>query len=271
MPFSDDAYSLLYLWSQRTIYIGAMFELSCFTPAASALVISMEKPLRIRSAASPDFITTRSALIPAGVSVEVEDTDQLMACCYLDALGRDLAAFKTLMQRQVGNLWIDSRIERQQIASYELIYRTRMPAAQTYKTLLESIFPPAAVCNAVPGARAEIARAVEIIRCDPVSNPSNLQLAQQVGLTEAQLQRQFKQITGIPIRRYRLWHRLFVTATLMMLGKTLTDAALEAGFSDSSHFNHAFRSILGMKPSFIFQRRDRIFIYAGGDVEAGKG
>lgn len=267
MPFSDDAYSLLYLWSQRTIYIGAMFELSRLTPAASSLVIGLEKPLRIRDAGSPDFTSTRSVLIPAGVSVQVEDTDQRLACCYLDALGRDLAAFKTLMQRQVGKLWFDSSTEQQQIDSYELMYRTRMPAAQAYKTLLESIFPAAAVCSAVPLPRIEIARVVEMIRRDPVSNPSNQQLAQQAGLTEAQLQRQFKQITGIPIRRYRLWHRLFVTATLMMLGKTLTDAALEAGFSDSSHFNHAFRSILGMKPSTIFQRRDRIFIYAGGDVD----
>src|SRR3990167_968290 len=268
MPFNDDAYSLLYLWSQRTVYIGAMFELSCFTPAASALVIGLERPLRIRDATSPEFTTTRSVLIPAGVSVQVEDTDQRMACCYLDALGRDLAACKTLMQRQVGRLWVDSRTEQQQIEHYELMYRTQMPAAQAYNTLLESIFPAATVRNAVPPVRPEIARVVEMIRCDPASNPSNQQLAQLAGLTEAQLQRQFKQVTGIPIRRYRLWHRLFVTATLMMLGKTLTDAALEAGFSDSSHFNHAFHSIRGMEPSFIFQRRDRIFIYAGGDGES---
>ena len=76
-----------------------------------------------------------------------------------------------------------------------------------------------------------------------------------------QLNRWFKRITGVPVRRYRLWHRLFVTANLMSFGKSLTDAAHEAGFSDSSHLNHTFRSMIGMTPSFVFQRSDRLRIF----------
>ena len=53
---------------------------------------------------------------------------------------------------------------------------------------------------------------LELIRADPADNLSNEALAEQVGLSGDRLQRLFKQTTGIPIRRYRLWHRLFVTS-----------------------------------------------------------
>ncbi|HVL00501.1 MAG TPA: AraC family transcriptional regulator [Dongiaceae bacterium] len=260
-----DVASLLYLWTERTLYIGPLFDQYTRTPAASSLVIGMEGPLRIRDVASADFVETRSVLIPAGVTIEVLSGDQVITCCYLDPLGRDLWALQTLMQRQVGRLWCDSAQEAHQIQQLHTIYQQRLPAAHAYRLLLQEIFPPASTYATAPPVRSQIAEVVEMIRRDPVSNPSNFQLALKVGMSETQLQRQFKQATGIPIRRYRLWHRLFVTATLVMLGKTLTDAALDAGFSDSSHFNRAFRSMLGMTPSFVFQRRDKIFIFAGGD------
>ncbi len=46
----------------------------------------------------------------------------------------------------------------------------------------------------------------------------------------------------------------------MAFGKSLTDAALTAGFADSPHFSRTFRNMLGMTPSFVFQRHSRIMI-----------
>ena len=53
----------------------------------------------------------------------------------------------------------------------------------------------------------------------------------------------------------------------MAEGQTLTDAALEAGFSDSSHFNHVFRSMLGLKPSDVLNRKEHMKIFVGGLLE----
>ena len=102
-----------------------------------------------------------------------------------------------------------------------------------------------------------------MIRADPADNISNDELAARVGLSGARLQRLFKESTGIPIRRYRLWHRLFVTSSMMAMGSTLTDAALAAGFSDSSHLTHVFRSMLGMKPSMVLRRSRDMRILVG--------
>jgi AraC-like DNA-binding protein len=264
MTINETPYSLLYLWRLRTLYMGEMFELATQTPAASALLLALEKPFRIRDSRTAEFVQTRSALVPAGVSICVETPTQIMACCYLDPLGRDKAAFEPGMRRQHGLIRVDSENEQQQLQVCADLYQARAPAAEAYRVLMQNIFPQH-LPTAPITVDARIAEVVELIRRDPVSNLSNQLLAQQVGLSEVQLQRLFKQVTGIPVRRYRLWHRLFVTASLMMLGRTLTDAAIEAGFSDSSHFNHAFRSILGMKPSSIFLRRQNIIIQTGGD------
>ena len=68
---------------------------------------------------------------------------------------------------------------------------------------------------------------------------------------------------GVPIRRYRQWHRLFVTAVGVTQGLSLTTAALEAGFTDSAHFSRTFRSILGMPPSAMLNPRGRMRMFAG--------
>ena len=86
-------------------------------------------------------------------------------------------------------------------------------------------------------------------------------MAKRISVSEVTLQRLFKATTGIPIRRFRLWRRLFVAATLLALGRSITEAALEAGFSDASHFNHVSRDMLGMTPTFIIRRTENMTIF----------
>ena len=73
----------------------------------------------------------------------------------------------------------------------------------------------------------------------------------------------FRQKIGIPIRRYRQWHRLFVTCVGVTRGMNLTDAAVNAGFTDSAHFSHTFRSIVGMSPSAALAQSRGIRLFAG--------
>jgi AraC-like DNA-binding protein len=70
----------------------------------------------------------------------------------------------------------------------------------------------------------------------------------------------FKEEVGVPIRRFRQWHRMRVVAALVAKGQTLTDAALGAGFADSSHFSRAFRNMFGITPSSVFGRAANVQI-----------
>lgn len=257
-------HALLYLWDLRTLYIGELFELQLMHTAASCLVFGLEKPFTIQDVATGKIAVTRSALVPADVKVNVDSGGQIMANCFLDPFGRDLQALQSEMQDALGRVQVNSCRESAQLAWCRLLYDEAVPATSAYQTLTLGILPT--VESGLASVDVRLLQAVELIKRNPLDNVSNQWLAEQVGMSESQLQRLFKHNIGVPIRRYRLWHRLFVTAGLMASGKNLTDAALAAGFADSPHFSRTFRSMLGMTPSFVFQRHSRILIRTGDQI-----
>jgi AraC-like DNA-binding protein len=262
MPLDQQRHALLYLWDLRTLYIGELFELPSMHTAAACYVLGLEKPFRIEDLTTGNCIETRAALVPADGKVNVHSGGQLMANCFLDPFGRDFRALQQDMQDCLGAVWVNSRRERQQLELCVMLHQDMVPAAHAYQSLTLGILPPQTVDYPID---ERLRQAVQLIKQDPLSNLSNQALAAQVGMSESQLQRLFRNVVGVPVRRYRLWHRLFVTAGLMASGKSLTDAALAAGFADSPHFSRTFRNMLGMTPSFVFQRHSRLVIEAGGD------
>lgn len=135
----------------------------------------------------------------------------------------------------------------------------KSPPDEAYARLSQFIgLPPRGAVVIDP----RIVRVIALIKSAPNDNHPIEQLATAVNLSVPRLVQLFKQQIGVPIRRYRQWHRLYVTAVRVARGCSLTEAALQAGFTDSSHFSHTFCSILGMKPSVILSQMHRIRLYA---------
>ena len=74
-------------------------------------------------------------------------------------------------------------------------------------------------------------------------------LAAEVGLSPSRLQHLFKECTGLPLHRFRIWNRMGAAITAVSAGASLTVAAHRAGFSSSAHFSKAFRAMFGLCPS----------------------
>lgn len=81
------------------------------------------------------------------------------------------------------------------------------------------------------------------------------ELAIQAGLSEYRFMHLFKDQVGIPVRRYTLWARMQKAAFLLQDGRSLTEAAHEAGFSDSSHMSRSFKEMFGISPSSVLGER----------------
>lgn len=81
------------------------------------------------------------------------------------------------------------------------------------------------------------------------------ELAITAGLSEHRFMHLFKKQVGIPVRRYALWARMQKAAFLLKDGRTLTEAAHEAGFSDSAHMSRSFKELFGISPSAVFGDR----------------
>ena len=94
-----------------------------------------------------------------------------------------------------------------------------------------------------------MARVAAMIQATPAENIPLADLAAAAELSEPRLLHLFKDNTGVPIRRYRLWERMRQVSKAVARGANLTDAALSAGFSDSAHLARAAREMFGLSLS----------------------
>jgi AraC-like DNA-binding protein len=70
--------------------------------------------------------------------------------------------------------------------------------------------------------------------------------AAHVGLSTGRARHLFVEETGLPFKTYLLWRRLMRAAEIFSAGSSLTDAAHDAGFSDSAHLSRTFRRMFGI-------------------------
>ena len=242
--------SLLYLWDKRTIYLGPLFEPLQLSVGAATLVISLGEPISFITKEMNKEVTCHSLLLPAGMSANIDTKQTVVANISLDALGGDFHALSKRMQYSQGKAAYGIQNESQYISAFKNLQTEKMDSQQAYEftdTLLN--------CHEESfNIDKRVVKVVEYIKKTVDDNLSVEDLASRVNLSVPRLIQLFKQQTGVPMRRYRLWHRLFVTAVKMGQGESLTQAALNAGFTDSSHFSHTFRGMIGMTPSAIFSQ-----------------
>jgi AraC-like DNA-binding protein len=71
-------------------------------------------------------------------------------------------------------------------------------------------------------------------------------IAQELGLSESRFLHVFKAEMKIAWRPYLLWRRLLCAVNSIQKGRSATEAAYIAGFSDSAHLSRTFRNTFGM-------------------------
>jgi AraC-like DNA-binding protein len=255
-----DAPVLLYLWDKRTFYLSAFSEPLQLSQAAAMLLISLDDELLLHSQGTSLY--GRSILLPPGLELTVDSRGSRVAICYLDVFGEDFALLAPRMARQEAGLLHGLDEEALWISRFDALHRSSAGPEAIWDWLErlinpQRLVPPGFTCD------PRIVRAVELIKADVSCNQSIDYLAERVGLSVPRLTQLFRQKIGIPIRRYRQWHRLFVTCVGVARGMNLTDAAVAAGFTDSAHFSHTFRSIIGMAPTTVLAQPRGIRLFAG--------
>jgi len=252
--------SLLYLWDKRTLYIGPLFEPLNLSQGAATLLVSLDKPISFKLNEEGESIECYSLLLPAGLTVSIDTGDATIANCNLDPLGADFSGITSLMQDKKGKI----SYNLSKCAEFQKAYQTMLKhqlesedAYQLLEDLLENRFSQFYPNHAID---SRVAKVVDKIKANVDDNISVEDLASHVNLSVPRLVQIFKKQTGVPMRRYRLWHRLYVTAVHMGKGDSLTEAALIAGFTDSAHFSHTFKSMLGMTASTMLLQPNSIKI-----------
>ncbi|KZY43317.1 MULTISPECIES: helix-turn-helix domain-containing protein [unclassified Oleiphilus] len=249
--------SLLYLWEERTLFIGRLEEPLNLSQGAATLTLSLGGPIKVESKDQNICFESTCVLLKPGCSVTIDTQHQVIANCNLDVMGRDFSALSDLcrdMGQGVFSEFGNEQLFRQSVID---IYDSERSTSET-KYEIDSLFK---TCVKKPfDSDKRVSKVVDLIKDSIDTNLSIESLADTVNLSVPGLTKVFKKQTGVPIRRYRQWHRLFVTAVEISRGKSLTDAAIDAGFVDLSHCTHTFNMMLGMKPSYFLSQPERIIV-----------
>ena len=95
-------------------------------------------------------------------------------------------------------------------------------------------------------------------------------LAESIYISEDRFLHLFKEQLGLPLRQYILYQRIMFATKEFLSGKSLTEAAFSAGFSDSAHFSRTFHEINGVKPSILSKYKDIFQIYFCSSLHCDK-
>jgi AraC family transcriptional regulator len=129
------------------------------------------------------------------------------------------------------------------LAAFESPHRSDQSLVDCGRSLLTTL-APGSQRDERPEARVRRMSAWASGRLD---TPLTLaEAAAHVGLSTGRARHLFVEETGLPFRTYLLWRRLMRAAERFSAGSSLTDAALDAGFSDSSHLSRTFRRMFGI-------------------------
>lgn len=107
-----------------------------------------------------------------------------------------------------------------------------------------------------PAVRS-IAAVIEYIHDDPSSHMSLDELARLAGASRFQTIRAVKRQTGFTPFGLIRQKRLELARRLIFSGSSISDAAIQAGFSDQAHLTRAFRSTYGVTPGMFVRSRDQ--------------
>jgi len=254
---------LLYLWEMRTLFIGSLEEPLDISTGASTLLLGLDKPIRFITNEMQTSVECRSLLIPAGTDVVIDTQNAIIANCTLDPLGKDLHVLSRLMLNSAGNTGYDLKNEQMLMDTFWGVCCSPLDTDEINKALVKILsLKTQHLQDGQPLHEVDprIEQIITLIQNTANLNLSLSELAKQANLSPSRLTQLFKKQTGLPLRRYRLWHRLYMTALKIGQKKSLTEAAFEAGFNDSPHFNRTFRSMLGISPSCVLSQTLQVII-----------
>lgn len=252
---------LIYLSDRRVVFIGRLPAARRTSLASSRLIVCLTGEMHYCLDHDSPAQACTSLLLPPGLSIAVDTRDALIADCYLEVLGRDHAALRHQATPIGPGLYRDLQRQAELATMLRRLHRQAPPANLFFAQLEPLLEPPGQIADSFH-VDPRIERTVERIKRSPHDLLSAQQLAQEVGLSPSRLLALFKQHVGIPIRRYRLWRRLYQSTLRLSEGCSLTEAAMEAGFADSSHFSRTYLDMIGMQPSTLTRNECglRIFV-----------
>lgn len=227
-------------WAGATAYLGD------HQGGAPVLLAGLYGKFRLRLAGGP-WLTCRAAIIPPGVSHELDFAGEPFAALYLEPNLGALGVLSPLLRNfsQTNRALIGDSAEIP-------LFRSFYEASSSVQWLEDALSDVTAFAKKTSHAEPidpRLSAAVDLLHAHYFERMPVDDLARLVGLSASRFQHLFTRQIGVPFRRYRAWSRLRGVWRQVAEGASLTEAAHASGFFDSAHFSHEFRRTFGKAPS----------------------
>ncbi len=247
----------IYAWPDRFLYLGPSAKTTSHRNHAATWLVASEGVLRV-NLASGEVLENEIIFVPSETAFATEQASTLIAALYWEP---ESASFKRAAEQFDANSARAFKCPMGNLKERDALYSATMTLVDADK-LLASVFGLSILDDhAINITDKRIASALQFLREAPHAYDSIDALADRVHLSSSRFAHLFKQMVGVPVRRYVLWQKMRRAFDLAMAGESLTSAALSAGFADSAHLSRTVRSIMGVAPEFLFRHRDRLVVH----------
>ena len=230
----DKSDNLAQMHGRSMLFAGAIPETGWHCHSADAWVFGLDRNIQV--VLSGQVMETRSAAIPAGTSHRIVANDTRFCVVYADPLmGTRQSQVRRLTSQTEEADWLGRLIK---------ITDSRDPleAAAVFMQERQS---------SLKQLDSRIGQVLDEIQTRIDENIPAGELATSAGISESHLRSLVADGVGLPLRRFRLWMRLLRAIELLSAQRKMTPAALDAGFSNPSHFSTAFRQHFGLAPRTV--------------------
>lgn len=243
----------LFMWPDRTLFFGPLQQLEFHAMGAVAINVGLYHPFVIKT--MNGYQSFRCAVIPAGCKHEIIANGNIVASLMIE---QHSAYCSNLRKRVLLESATNTGVgDSEWVGCFRKIYEANSTKLEIEKMLNQLLAKDETTEKAIDPRIIDI---MDKIMLDPLADVSQETLAASLGISASRFRHLFAEQSAIPFRRYRMWRRIVSAMETLHTVDNLTYAAMEAGFTDSAHFNRCFRNTFGVNPSLVFRNIDRFEI-----------
>lgn len=239
--------SLMKLAADRSLFVGELPTTDWHHHGAPVLLFALSGAMRLELS-DGNTVECRTALVDAGVQHRLEASGERLASIYIEPGTAEARALRQTYLRDAGAAFdICSPPQRRDLTERRL--RDFDLDALLQRPLYVAPLDP------------RIRSALLCLSEEQTVMPSRTQLAAMTRLSESRFNHLFSAQMGVCFRRYRLWLQLRAAISQWPRQCTLTEAAMQGGFSDAAHFSRVFRDMFGLTPSTVLKGIGQFELY----------